>query len=224
LLIDADDTLWENNIYFERVIARFIAELNHSRFSALEVRERLNEIERRHIVSQGYGVKSFARALATAYEELTEHPPHAEAVATITELALAIAQEPIEVLPEVPQTLEYLSKRHRLIMFTKGDLAEQSSKIERSGLRRLFAEVRIVAEKSPEVYSQAAAELGPTADRVWMVGNSPRSDINPALAAGIGAVFVPHRDTWILEHEPLAAAPPHRLLKVERFSELRQHF
>jgi len=29
LLIDADDTLWENNIYFERAIANFISFLNH---------------------------------------------------------------------------------------------------------------------------------------------------------------------------------------------------
>ena len=59
----------------------------------------------------------------------------------------------------------------------------------------------------------------------WMVGNSPKSDINPALAAGLNAVFVPHGDTWILEHEELNAAPPsQRLLIVGRFAELREHF
>jgi putative hydrolase of the HAD superfamily len=58
-----------------------------------------------------------------------------------------------------------------------------------------------------------------------MVGNSPKSDINPALAAGLHAVFIPHGDTWILEHEDLATAPaPQRLLVVERFADLRAHF
>jgi putative hydrolase of the HAD superfamily len=58
-----------------------------------------------------------------------------------------------------------------------------------------------------------------------MVGNSPKSDINPALAAGLNAVFVPHGNTWILEHEELAQAElPSRLLLVERFAELEEHF
>ena len=43
-------------------------------------------------------------------------------------------------------------------------------------------------------------------DTTWMIGNSPKSDINPALAAGLNAVFVPHGNTWILEHEEVAAA------------------
>jgi putative hydrolase of the HAD superfamily len=58
-----------------------------------------------------------------------------------------------------------------------------------------------------------------------MVGNSPKSDINPALGAGINAVFVPHDDTWVLEHEELAEAePPNRLLVLESFRELADHF
>jgi putative hydrolase of the HAD superfamily len=58
-----------------------------------------------------------------------------------------------------------------------------------------------------------------------MIGNSPKSDINPALAAGLHAVFVPHGNTWILEHEEVdAATPPQKLLIVGRFAELREHF
>jgi putative hydrolase of the HAD superfamily len=58
-----------------------------------------------------------------------------------------------------------------------------------------------------------------------MVGNSPKSDINPALSAGINAVFVPHSDPWVLEHEELAsAAPPCKLLVLNSFAELVQHF
>ena len=55
-----------------------------------------------------------------------------------------------------------------------------------------------------------------------MIGNSPKSDINPALAAGLNAVFVPHGDTWILEHEEMdSAKSPRQLLVVERFAELK---
>jgi putative hydrolase of the HAD superfamily len=58
-----------------------------------------------------------------------------------------------------------------------------------------------------------------------MIGNSPKSDINPALAAGLHAIFIPHGNTWILEHEEVAAAPaPQRLLVVDRFGDLAKHF
>ena len=115
---------------------------------------------------------------------------------------------PIEFLPDVPQTLQYLSTRHRLILVTKGAIEEQSGKIERSGLKEYFEATEIVAEKNSEVYDSLVEKHRLSRNSTWMIGNSPRSDINPALAAGLHAVFVPHGDTWILEHEEVNAAPP----------------
>jgi len=128
-------------------------------------------------------------------------------------------------LPEVPETLQYLSERHRLILMTKGAIAEQTGKIERSGLKEYFAAVEIVAEKDPAAYGHVVEKHKLALDSTWMVGNSPKSDINPAMAAGLHAVFVPHGDTWILEHEEINPAPPRqKLLIVGRFAELREHF
>jgi len=112
-----------------------------------------------------------------------------------------------------------------LILVTKGALEEQSGKVERSGLKKYFAATEIVAEKNSEVYHALVEKHELMRGSTWMIGNSPRSDINPALAAGLHAVFVPHGDTWILEHEEVNAAPPsQRLLIVGRFAELREHF
>jgi putative hydrolase of the HAD superfamily len=125
----------------------------------------------------------------------------------------------------VPETLEYLRERHHLIMMTKGNLAEQSGKVERSGLKEYFSAIEVVAEKDEATYRSAIAKYALTSDSTWMVGNSPKSDINPALAAGLHAVFVPHGNTWVLEHEEVAAAPgAQRLLVVERFADLKSHF
>jgi putative hydrolase of the HAD superfamily len=108
---------------------------------------------------------------------------------------------------------------------TKGAVAEQSSKVERSGLKQFFSAVEIVQEKDPFTYQRVAAEHDLSHASTWMVGNSPKSDINPALAAGLNAVFLPHGDTWILEHEELASVePPQRLLVLESFDELKKHF
>lgn len=225
LLIDADDTLWENNIYFERAIARFISFLNHHEFSAEQVRAVLNDVERENIVTHGYGLHSFAHSLVGTFERLSPRPVTPELHAQIMGFAHSISDHAIEILPEVPETLAYLSTRHRLILVTKGALAEQTGKVERSGLKKHFIAVEIVAEKDPAAYTRVIEKYQLVRDATWMIGNSPKSDINPALAAGLHAVFVPHGDTWILEHEEVNPAPhDQKLLIVGRFAELREHF
>jgi putative hydrolase of the HAD superfamily len=225
LLIDADDTLWENNVYFERAIARFISFLNHKEFSPLQVRGVLNEVERESIVKHGYGLHSFAHSLVETFERLSVEPITPELHATINSFCHAIADHPIETLPEVPQTLQYLSKRHHLILVTKGAIVEQTGKIERSGLKDYFASTEIVAEKNPSAYEALVEKYELAHDSTWMIGNSPKSDINPALAVGLNAVFIPHGDTWVLEHAEVDAAPvSQRLLTIQRFADLRRHF
>ena len=225
LLIDADDTLWENNIYFERAISGFISFLNHRDFSPEQVREVLNEVERECIVTHGYGLHSFVHALAQTFEKLAVDPLTPALHETIHGFARTIAEQPVETLRGVPETLQYLQGRHRLILMTKGALAEQSGKVERSGLKEYFSAVEIVSEKDVPAYETIVSKHGLPSSTTWMIGNSPKSDINPALAAGLNAVFVPHGNTWILEHEEVAAArPPQRLVTVETFAQLKEHF
>jgi putative hydrolase of the HAD superfamily len=225
LLIDADDTLWENNIYFERAIGNFISFLDHREHSPAAVRLVLNDVERESIVKHGYGLNSFAHSLVETFEKLSVDPVTPELHERIHSFAHQIADHPIEVLPGVPETLQYLGERHQLIMMTKGNPAEQSGKLERSGLNEYFSAIEIVAEKDESTYRSAVAKYALPADATWMVGNSPKSDINPALAAGLHAVFIPHDKTWILEHEELAAAPASQeLLVVGCFADLRTHF
>ena len=225
LLIDADDTLWENNIYFERAIANFISFLNHHEYTPQQVREVLNDVERECIISHGYGLHSFAHALVQTFEHLSVEPLTTALHETINGFAHTIAEHPMEIIRNVPETLQYLSERHHLILMTKGAFAEQTGKIERSGLKPYFAAVEIVPEKDVSTYRTIISKYELPADSTWMVGNSPKSDINPALAAGINAVFVPHGNTWILEHDEVTEAqPPSRLLVVETFAGLREHF
>ena len=225
LLIDADDTLWENNVYFERAIAEFISFLNHRERSTAEIREILNDVERECIISHGYGLHSFTHALVKTFERLSVEPITPALHETIHGFARTIAEQPVQVLPRVPETLQYLQARHELILVTKGDLKEQSGKVHRSGLKEYFAAVEIVPEKHVDEYRAIVSKHDLVSQQTWMVGNSPKSDINPALGAGLNAVFVPHDDTWVLEHEDVAQPrPPSRLLIVKGFSELTNHF
>src|SRR5579871_301931 len=226
LLIDADDTLWENNIYLEQAIADFMSFLNHKEMTHAEVRTVINQVERETILEHGYGYHSFAHSLVRTFERLSPDPVTPELHKTIWSFAVRITERPITVIEGVRDTLDYLrGKTHHLVLMTKGNFVEQSGKVDRSGLKDYFASVEIVPEKNPLAYRSVITkhELAPGA--TWMVGNSPKSDINPALAAGINAVFVPHQQTWVLEHETVSDAPEGlRLLQVERFSDLQKHF
>ncbi|MGH9554768.1 MAG: HAD family hydrolase [Terriglobales bacterium] len=226
LLIDADDTLWENNVYFERAIADFISFLNHREYKPHQVRQVLNGVERESIAKHGYGLGSFTRSLVETFERLAVEPLTPALHETIHGFARAIAEQPVEVLVGVPETLGYLAGRHHLILMTKGVAAEQSRKVEQSGLKAFFAVVEIVAEKDPPTYVATLEKHGLAFEVTWMVGNSPKSDINPALAAGLNAVFVPHDQTWVLEHEEVAfpEGSGNRLIVLESFAQLREHF
>jgi putative hydrolase of the HAD superfamily len=224
LLIDADDTLWENNIYFERVIARLFEDFPSHSPAAL--RQTLDDVEREIVLSHGYGLIAFELALVRTVERVTGAPPAPAREAEVRALARSVNEHPMAILPGVPETLAYLAARHSLILMSKGDPVEQTAKLERSGLGHHFSAVEIVPEKDEAIYRDTLARHKLAAHSTWMIGNSPKSDVNPALAAGLGAVFVPHDMTWVLEHEHLSPpqAEPHRLLVLERFAELREHF
>jgi putative hydrolase of the HAD superfamily len=225
LLFDADDTLWENNIYFERAIAAFISYLDHRVHTTEEVRDLLNTIERQTVKAHGYGLKSFRISLVKCFEQLTSAPITEEKHDRIYRFVEAIAEQEMELLPGVSEALPILAERHRLIMVTKGDPEEQRDKLRRSGLEGYFSGVEVLLEKQETAYLEVAERHQCERETTWMIGNSPKSDINPALAAGLNAVFVPHDFTWVLEHEVVDAPPAGcRLLELSSFHELLDHF
>jgi putative hydrolase of the HAD superfamily len=225
LLIDADDTLWENNLYFERAITAFISYLDHRVHTAEEVREHLNHVEHATIHTHGYGLHSFRRSLVDCFEQLTDAPITPEKHQRIQSFAQSIADQEMELLPNVAPTLAELATRHRLILVTKGNHEEQTGKLHRSGLAPHFSAVEVLPEKHHEAYLSLSAHHGCEACTTWMIGNSPRSDINPALGAGLNAIFIPHDFTWVLEHEVVHQPPTgQHLLELGTFADLTLHF
>src|SRR5215467_7579924 len=179
LLIDADDTLWENNIYFERAIADFISFLNHHHYTPDEVRHVLYAVERENIRTHGYGMHSFAEALVICFEKLSLQPVTPQLHQKIRGIAYQIADHPMEFLPAI----------------------------------------EVVSEKDASTYHGVVEKYGLVRDITWMIGNSPKSDINPALEAGLHAVFVPHDNTWMLERDELRAHDyDGRLLQLRNFA------
>jgi putative hydrolase of the HAD superfamily len=223
LVIDADDTLWENNIYFERAFDEFVEFLDHSAMSPREIRAVLDEIEAINAKIHGYGSMNFGRNLRQCYEHLCERAIRPDDLRTVMAFAERILQCPMETIAGVPETLEYLCERHDLTLFTKGNPEEQKIKIDRSGLGRFFRHTAIVKEKDTAAYHRLVEDRQFDPARTWMVGNSPKSDINPAMEAGLNAIFIPHAHTWVLEKQDIRPGAG-RFLELEGFAELQKHF
>ena len=226
LLFDADDTLWENNIYFLRAIEEFVALLVPVAPDPREVQRVLTEVEHEYIPRRGYGSRNFIDALHEVFRRFysgadgragTDGRAFSLAIEAIGEQLL---RHPVEPMPGVALTLATLAERHRLLCFTKGDREEQSEKLERSGLRVFFERIEVVEEKDTAAYQKLVRRRGLKRESTAMIGNSPRSDVLPALAAGLWAVFIPHRYTW--EREEGRVDPHHRLIVTQTFSELPQ--
>ncbi len=222
LVFDADDTLWENNVLFERAFAAFREWLAHPTLDELAIRAVLHEVERATVVTHGYGTRGFLHALQVVFERLRERSATVEEIERIHGFGEAMLRGDLELVPGVVETLSELHTRHDLLMLTKGDVEEQQRKIESSALAPFFRDIHIVPDKDPDTYRKLVADHDLDPARSWMIGNSPRSDILPARAAGMNAVYIPNANTWELELAHL----PHDdgVLHLSALTELPQHF
>lgn len=223
LFIDADDTLWENNMYFEAAFQRFVDVLRHSRLSAAEVRLCLDEIEMVNREIHGYGAVQFGRNMQECFTRLCEREHCQADLDAVMACATEIMEHPLQLIDGVGETLEYLNDRYPLTLFTKGDPTEQMRKVEASGLSNFFIDVVVAREKNESSYRDLLHRAGVSAEIAWMVGNSPKSDINPPLAIGMNAVFIPHPRNWHLEEEEIVPGTG-KVLELSQFSDLRRHF
>lgn len=223
LVFDADDTLWENNVLFERVIDAYLDWLAHPTLDRAATRAVLDEVERANVGVHGYGTTSFLRSLHDCFERLSERPVSAAEAREIEGLAVALTHHEVELVPGVAETLAVLGSRHELMLLTKGQRDEQQRKIDASGLAHHFRSVHIVAEKRVPTYRELVAEQGLQPSATWMIGNSPASDILPARAVGLGAVFIPNPHTWVLEEDELDPTDD-GVLHLNAFPELVEHF
>ncbi|MEU4645157.1 HAD family hydrolase [Micromonospora sp. NPDC049460] len=223
LVFDADDTLWENNILFERVIDDFLEWLDHPTLDRAETRAILDDIERANTVAHGYGSKVFLRSLAECLERLRQRPATEAERREIEGLAAALADHRVELMPGVAEALDDLAGRHELLLLTKGEPEDQQRKLDASGLLHHFRAAHIVPEKDVDTYRWLTREHDIDPAVAWMIGNSPKSDILPARAAGMNAVFIPNDNTWVLEHAELDPAD-RGVLRLSAFPELLLHF
>lgn len=200
---DADDTLWQNEAFFRLTQDRFTALLSDYADSA-HLHDRLLAAERRNLGHYGFGVKGFTLSMIETAIDVTDGRVPAAVIAEIMAAGREMLAHPIELLPHAEAAVTALSRDHRVILVTKGDLLDQERKLAQSGLGDLFDAVEIVSDKTPAIYATIFTRHGDGPEQALMVGNSLKSDVIPAIMAGGWGVHVPHGLTWALEH----AEPP----------------
>lgn len=222
IIFDADDTLWENNVFFVQAESDLVNLVEKAGFDRSEISKRFSQAEIRVVSQYGYGSKYFIFILEDVYKYYMKQNGFKEYESQFRELVTRFETHPErtpQLFPGVRETLQELRKRYEIYILTKGDYEEQLKKITLSGLMDLIDQFFIPAEKNDAYYRHILEKMGWKAERTCMVGNSPKSDINPALRLGMYAVFIPYEHTWQLESETLLKDSD-RMIELERFTQL----
>ncbi len=192
---DADDTLWENEVFFHKALIKFKKLHPHIK----DPDEEIFQIEKKNIKLYGYGIKGFTLSLIEASAKHSSNQTDIENITEILNIGKELLTHHLELLPGVEDTLKYLSDQFKLIMITKGDLFDQQRKIQESGLSKYFSSTEIVSEKDAKAYSNILAKHNILPKDFIMVGNSLKSDILPVTKIGGTGIYIPHQFTWIHE-------------------------
>ncbi|MBI9050665.1 MAG: HAD family hydrolase [Anaerolineaceae bacterium] len=218
IAFDADDTLWENEVLYIKIQEQFVDILSPYG-NKEEIFDHLLETETKNVPLYGYGIKSFGLSLIeTAITTSKQQLPSAK-IAEILDMIRYMLTYKLAVYEGVEETLQHLSKQYPLLMITKGDLLDQDLKVERSGLRKYFKGIEIVATKEESTYQEIMQRYQVAPQHFMMVGNSLRSDVLPVIALGGTGVYYENSVSWAHEHE---IDPAHQVLTYQSIHHLTE--
>ncbi|MCJ7996981.1 HAD family hydrolase [Rhizobium cremeum] len=215
---DADDTLWQNEQYY-RLTEEHFRDLLADFAEGEQVSERLLEAERRNLAQYGFGIKGFTLSMIETALEITEGRAPGKVISEILSIGRNLLSHPVETMPHARDVLEALAGEYYLVLITKGDLFDQERKLAQSGLGDYFDAVEIVSDKTATTYRRIFGKTTDGPERAMMIGNSLKSDVVPAIAAGAWGVFVPHELTWVLEQVDKPEQAP-RFREIAHLGEL----
>ncbi len=226
IIFDADDTLWENNIYYVQASNDFFDLCEKAGIERAKVEQAFDQFEIQVVKERGYGSFNFVYILEELYEKFHNLNGCALSKDKFSFIVDRFTKHPKSkpiLFPKVKETLNQLRKNYNLFILTKGDYQEQEGKILRSGLHKYVDRYFILPEKNDPSYQKLLKENKWNAAETCMVGNSPKSDINPALRNGLYAIFIPYKDSWKLDHETIDHDNG-RFYIIDNFAELTSLF
>jgi putative hydrolase of the HAD superfamily len=198
IAFDADDTLWENEPYFEEIEKKFCV-LMEDYLSHQSISQEIFRIQIHNLPLYGYGIKPYILSLIETAIEISNNTLPLEAISKILEFGKELLDKPVVLIDGIEQTLKQLYGNYKLIVVTKGDLLDQHRKLHKSGLGPYFHHIEVMSEKADEDYQKLLKRLDIEANEFYMIGNSLKSDVLPVLNIGGYATHIPFRTTWAHE-------------------------
>lgn len=195
---DADDTLWVNETYFREAEQEFCKLLSKYE-TPNKIDQELFKMEIKNLDLYGYGVKAFTLSMIESALDISNNNISNHTIAAILNIGKIMINKPVVLLDGVEQVLSEVSKTHRLILATKGDLLDQERKLEKSGLTKYFHHIEVLSDKKEANYSNLLHHLEVKPSEFLMIGNSLKSDVLPLVNIGAHAIHVPFHTTWAHE-------------------------
>ena len=210
IAFDADDTLWVNETFFRDAEDQFCA-LFKDYVSYEECQRLLFNMEMHNLPMYGYGIKPFTLSLIEAAIEITNNKVCISQISELIALGKSMLEAPVVLIDGIEEVLGTLSRKHKLVVATKGDLLDQERKLEKSGLAKYFHHIEVMSDKQPKNYSKLVNHLDISPQEFLMIGNSLKSDILPVLEIGGSAFHIPFHTTWL--HEQVEEVVAHKNFK-----------
>ncbi len=229
LLFDLDDTLIHCNKYFDLVIDQF-ADLLETWFAGYrltkdEIKKKQLELDLAGIHVHGFAAERFPESFAETYDHYSamfERSSDPEERQRVLELGYTVYDSEFELYPNVVDTLSRLrSEGHLISLYTGGVEKIQRAKVAKVNLGPFFDDRIFVAQhKNASALEGILTRMGFDRSRTWMIGNSLRTDIAPAVTCGIGAVYIPPLSNWAFDLVDIPLEASERLLRLESISQV----
>ncbi|MDF2960535.1 MAG: Haloacid dehalogenase domain protein hydrolase [Paenibacillus sp.] len=216
ILFDLDDTLIHCNKYFDLVVEQFADQMEmwfHSYHIPIqEIKKKQAEIDLERVLVSGFAPDHFPESFVDSYEyfsDLTGRVKKEEEIERLMELGRGVYGHSIEPYPFMMETLSELeADGHVLHLYTGGDPVIQMRKVTEAGLLRFFADrIHVARHKTVDFLEELIVKHGFDRKTTWMIGNSLRTDVTPALKAGIHSIFMPAIQEWSFNNVEVDAEP-----------------
>lgn len=189
IFIDMDDTLIVNEVLYDTARAMLYGYLSGYGVMHNELEETIDRIDAELYKEHGYSRQRYP----ATYEAVLRHfipDADAEMVTTVRGFAEKVFQTVAPAKPGVAEALEILQSRYPVYVVTAGDMEVQKFRLANLPFKDAIRQAFIVEMKSPDVFKQIARKLKIKPENIVMIGDSVKSDVQPAVAAGMRGVVI----------------------------------
>jgi putative hydrolase of the HAD superfamily len=223
ILFDMDDTLVHCNKYFDMVIDQFVDEMltwfRGFGLTAEQIKDKQTEIDLIGVNRYGLIPERFPQSFVETYRhyaDLFGRPASGAEEEFAYRLGTTVYEQTAEPYPYMEETLQTLAAAgHTLYLYTGGDETIQRKKMKAAGLDRFFGDrVFVTLHKNVEYMKSIVASHGFDPSVTWMIGNSVRTDVIPALEAGLNCIHIPAPNDWHFNLGEVTAVPQGEFLRL----------